>query len=71
MFDPCEKERREYNQALEEELQAKELIDMPLQPLGVDTPQPSNLDAIRNFRVKEEKRKLKEQELSDCEKRLK
>lgn len=71
MFDPCEKERREYKQAQEEEQNARNLVETPIQPLGIETPPPTNLDPIRNLLDKEEKLELKKKELEDCEKKHK
>ena len=66
MIDPCEKERKEYEIALDEELKAKAQVDLPLQPLGVKTPPPSDINAIKTFQEKENIRKLKFQILQDC-----
>ena len=52
--DPCEKERNEYEKALEEELDAKQMVDTSLKPIGVKTPPPSDLNALIHLKDKEE-----------------
>jgi hypothetical protein len=50
MIDPCEKERKEYHSALNEEIKAKDKVDIPLKPLGKETPPPSN----KNIMIEED-----------------
>ena len=37
MIDPCEKEQKEYQSALNEEILAKEKVNTPKKPLGKET----------------------------------
>ena len=69
MIDPCEKERKEYQSALNEEIKAKDKVDIPLKPLGKETPPPSNKNNIVIWKEKERIRKEKQQALDDCEKK--
>lgn len=69
MTDPCEKECNEYNNALKEELAAKQMVDTPLNPLGINTPPPSNLNAIDYWRQREKITEEKRKALKDCKKR--
>ena len=71
MIDPCEKERKEYQLALDEEIKAKEKVDTILKPLGKGTPPPSNINDIVIWKEKEKVAKEKRQALDDCEKKYK
>ena len=68
MIDPCEKERKEYQSAQNEEIKAKDKVDIPLKPLGKETPPPSNKNNIVIWKEKERITKEKLQALYDCEK---
>ena len=69
MIDPCEKERREYQSALNEEIEAKDRVDTPLKPLGKETPPASNINDIVIWKEKERITKEKHQSLDDCKKK--
>jgi len=69
MIDPCEKERKEYQSALNEEIKAKDKVDIPLKPLGKETPPLSNKNNIAIWKKKERIRKEKQQALDNCEKK--
>ncbi len=69
MFDPCEKEKKEYEKALRDEKEVKKHIPLSLQSLGTETPPPIDLNAVKDFREKEEILKLKKKELDECVKR--
>ncbi len=46
MIDPCEKQQKEYQSALNEEIKAKDIVNTPKRPLGKETPPPSNKSDI-------------------------
>ena len=68
MNDPCEKERKEYDQALAEELEARKKVDITLQPLGKATPNPFDPYAVNYLLEKERIKNQKFQALEDCKK---
>ncbi len=69
MIDPCEKERKEYQSALNEEIKAKDIVDTPSKPLEIETPLQSNQNNTVIWIEKERITKEKWQALYDCEKK--
>ena len=69
MIDPCEKQQKEYQSALNEEIKAKDIVNTPKRPLGQETPPPSNKSDIVVWKEKERIRKEKKQALDDCKKK--
>jgi len=71
MNDPFEKERQEYENAQKSAEEAKKLIGLALEPLGIETPLAINPDAMRDLLEKEEIKHQKYQALMDCQERNK
>ena len=68
MTNPCEKEQIEYDQAIKEEIEAKDRVNSQLKPLGIKTPPPSDPNAINYWLEKEKIKNEKLQALEDCKK---
>jgi len=69
MIDPCEKERKEYQSALNEEIIAKEKVNTPSKLIVKETPPPLNKNDIVIWKDRERITKEKRQALYDCEKK--